>query len=252
MKTSKMSAGFIVLLMALAGIGAGYAMWTDMIQIDGTVETGDVCVGIRCDWVNDPEDPATADLNVDLAKWLEHNPAYGHDDLFITCPEGKNVGWVDCIDVGEVKCTHEGDDLFQIVDFYAHHTYPLYYFEVRFEIANCGSIPVKLLMIEYWDFNLEEWIPFDGSNWDIWHGVLHDDIWLGYYKVQLPAGEIEGFHDDDFFPDLMSISTQLEHCESAFVTLGWFLYEDEFSIPEQNEESHIRIRLTWAQWNEVY
>jgi hypothetical protein len=244
-----MSAGFIVILMALAGIGAGYAMWSDTIQIDGTVETGNVCVGIRCLEVNDPVDHY--DYNVNLPLWMQHDPGSTYQDLFVPCPEMKDVGWVECLNVEE-KCMHEQDQMYQIIDFYAHHTYPLYYFDVTFEIANCGSVPVKLLMIEYWDFVDEEWYPFDGINWDIWHGVLHDDIWLGYYKVVLPAGTIEGFHDDDFFPDLMTVSTQLEHCETAEVTLGWFLYEDENSIPEMDATSQIRLRLTWAQWNEVY
>ena len=94
-------------------------------------------------------------------------------------------------------------------------------------------------------------MPFDPMDWDVWHGVLNDDIWLGYWKVVLPLGTIEGFHDDEFFPALETISTQIEHCETATVTLGWFLYEDETSIPEQNAMSELGLRISFAQWNEV-
>lgn len=42
MKTAKIGAIFLMSLMALAGIGAGYAAWTDTIYIAGTVNTGSV------------------------------------------------------------------------------------------------------------------------------------------------------------------------------------------------------------------
>ena len=47
MKTAKLGALFLVSLMALAGVGAGYAAWTDTITIDGTVNTGKVDVVIE-------------------------------------------------------------------------------------------------------------------------------------------------------------------------------------------------------------
>ena len=42
MKSAKLGAMFLISVLALAGIGMGYAAWTDTITIDGTINTGDV------------------------------------------------------------------------------------------------------------------------------------------------------------------------------------------------------------------
>lgn len=42
MKTAKLGAMFLISILALAGIGMGYASWTDTITIEGTVNTGTV------------------------------------------------------------------------------------------------------------------------------------------------------------------------------------------------------------------
>ena len=50
MKQVKIGTIFLVSIMALAGIGAGYSAWTDTIYIDGSVTTGSV------EWVIVPAD----------------------------------------------------------------------------------------------------------------------------------------------------------------------------------------------------
>ena len=42
MKTAKIGAMFLISILALAGIGMGYAAWTDTITITGSVNTGSV------------------------------------------------------------------------------------------------------------------------------------------------------------------------------------------------------------------
>ena len=42
MKSAKLGAMFLISVLALAGIGMGYAAWTDTITIDGTINTGNV------------------------------------------------------------------------------------------------------------------------------------------------------------------------------------------------------------------
>lgn len=46
MKTGKIGAIFLISILALAGIGAGYASWTDSITIDATIKTGTVKIDI--------------------------------------------------------------------------------------------------------------------------------------------------------------------------------------------------------------
>jgi predicted ribosomally synthesized peptide with SipW-like signal peptide len=42
MKSAKLGAIFLISVVALAGIGVGYAAWTDILTIDGTIDTGSV------------------------------------------------------------------------------------------------------------------------------------------------------------------------------------------------------------------
>jgi len=51
MKTAKIGVLFLVALMALTGVTAGYAMWSETININGTVTTG--TVGIKWSYVTD-------------------------------------------------------------------------------------------------------------------------------------------------------------------------------------------------------
>ena len=48
MKTAKLGALFLISVLALAGIGVGYAHWTDTINITGTVNTGSVSWEFEC------------------------------------------------------------------------------------------------------------------------------------------------------------------------------------------------------------
>ena len=45
----------LVLVLCLSGVGVGYAMWSDTLYIDGTVNTGSVDVDIQCVTCSDSE-----------------------------------------------------------------------------------------------------------------------------------------------------------------------------------------------------
>ena len=53
MKTAKLGALFMVSLMALAGVGASYAVWSDQVVINATATTGDLEYKITDFWVLD-------------------------------------------------------------------------------------------------------------------------------------------------------------------------------------------------------
>lgn len=55
MKTAKLGAIFLISIMALAGVGASYAMWNDTLIMDVTVSTGTVSVEWSIDNVHDTE-----------------------------------------------------------------------------------------------------------------------------------------------------------------------------------------------------
>ncbi len=57
MKTAKIGALFLVSVLALAGVTAGYALWSENLYIDGTVSTGDVDIewSLEAAWDSETE-----------------------------------------------------------------------------------------------------------------------------------------------------------------------------------------------------
>jgi hypothetical protein len=47
MRQAKIGAIFLMLIITLAGVGAGYAAWTDKIMIDGRINTGSVDIEVK-------------------------------------------------------------------------------------------------------------------------------------------------------------------------------------------------------------
>lgn len=105
---------FVALLLALGMSGLAYAHWSQIIYIDGTVETGTVCVG----W-----------LYVDY-----------EDDEYL----GKDVGEVDAW-LDDPKGEHDGDTIYETLVVDLVNVYPCYESYIYVEIANGGSIPVNLV-----------------------------------------------------------------------------------------------------------
>ena len=108
---------FAALLIALGMSGVGYACWSQTIFIEGSVETGEVCVG----W-----------LDVDC-----------YDDEYL----GKDVAWCDCWLEG-VKGEHNGDNIYETLVIELNNVYPSYEAWIEVDIANGGTIPVNLVSFD--------------------------------------------------------------------------------------------------------
>ena len=117
---------FVVSIMALAGVSAGYAHWTDTLNIQADVTTGDVEIKIAADSnvVSDP-DYGIPDHHSD---GLSDRP-YSYPD-----PEGK--------DVANMVSSISADLKTVTVTF--NNAYPKYYGDASIWIENTGTIPVKL------------------------------------------------------------------------------------------------------------
>jgi len=105
---------FVALLLALGISGLAYAHWSQTIYIEGSVETGTVCVG----WV---------DVDYEDYEYL-----------------GKDVGKVDAR-LEDLKGTHNGDNIYETLVVELDNVYPSYEAWIYVEIANGGSIPVNLV-----------------------------------------------------------------------------------------------------------
>jgi predicted ribosomally synthesized peptide with SipW-like signal peptide len=103
----------LILVLALGLIGGAYAAWTDQLQVNGTVATGDIDVVFTSAVSNDP---AGTD-----------DPASPEDDP-------KDVG------VTEVSLSEDGKTMTVTID----NAYPGYVSEIDYAVTNNGSVPVRL------------------------------------------------------------------------------------------------------------
>ena len=84
MKTAKIGAIFLVSVMALAGVTAGYAWWTDHLYIRGTVTTDNF--GAEWDLIDFP--CTYISHRIKWSDGLEHEPY--HDDWALWYDEDGN------------------------------------------------------------------------------------------------------------------------------------------------------------------
>lgn len=245
MRMKKVGLLGLALVLALAITGAGFAKWNQTLRIDGTVTTGDLCVGIRDAGTSDPAD--TNDHGFDLAS-------------AVPVPLGKDVGKAESVQVGDVKCWHGGVAYYETIKFTVENAYPFYYWRDSIDIANCGSTPAKIDSIEVGIAGV--WTPiWEASTYDIWSGPLGDCIWLGAWSLNFPSGggEKSGTWISELGTELVTnnYNTQLDPCDVAKITLGFFVFqgqdphEDGKDLnPPQNASSDMYLRVNFCNWNE--
>ena len=247
MKTAKLGAIFLISIMALAGIGAGYAMWTDTVTVHGSITTGTVIVGIYDVSTDDPGP------NYNDGGWLYpdgSDPAnQGTADPYVAPgdnSDGKNIASHNSVTHGEYVCTKEiaGENIVfrdQITET-IRNAYPWYLTGTTTWISNCGTIPVKLLSSNYLvtDGNvnilnyivIESWQlrEYDGTTWTT--GVSGDDV-IGL------MGAIIGY--------------QLEPCHTLEMYVAFNFIEENADgvLMPQGDFVTFDIDITFAQWNEV-
>ena len=135
MKTAKLGALFLISIMALAGVGAGYAAWTDTITIDGSVNTGSVgwkFTAYSGTWVyKDTVEETCIESDVELDLTL---PKYAN---YILVAYSKAEQGID----GDHHATFTFDNLFPCIDFMADVW-----------ITYTGTVPGKISTITVRDF----------------------------------------------------------------------------------------------------
>jgi hypothetical protein len=177
----------LALVLALGAVGVGYAMWTDTIWIDGTVQTGSVSLGIEADSyaeVNScpaSEYAATPDRN--WSGWVYTIGVEGcpPNYRFATRPcTDKDVAWVTFTAMqadGTVilNPSAPGAPVIERLKVTIHNAYPHYLAWITFHIYNAGTIPLHIqpavidqdpfLLIQYNNgvFQLEPGVPHEIS-----------------------------------------------------------------------------------------
>lgn len=213
-KFGKVGVLFLALVIALAGFGASYALWSQDLTIQGTVETGELDWEFTVCSILDPfapppyipGDPALADYTCRVG-FEGPPPFFWHSD--------KNVGWGEC-------AIDEGNS--HVVEVNLYNVYPCYFNSVSVYAWNTGSIPLII-----------EKVIIDGNE-----------------ITSLPAPVVELDLSGDGKADVEiwwgnAIGTQLEPGDWSSEMSFWFHCLQD--APEGATLS-FTIELVGVQWNE--
>lgn len=218
----------LALVVALAGLGIGYASWTDKVTVQGPVTTGKVCVQWDILEQSDecPHGPPwivpvnVSDRNLDVYAITGHLNGWPLLGVQNAQPyrSGKDVACFEVTGVGENSA---------IVT--VHNAYPLYYVDMEVEFCNCGTVPVRLtdIKVEALNFTLAN------QPWsDATHPSNGGEIW-----VKVTDG----------------IGTQLETNECKAASVKFVVQQTaEQSRGELGNGDPYQFKITWTvvQWNE--
>lgn len=185
MKTAKIGVLFLVSIMALAGVSAGYAFWSQDLTVDISITSGEVLVGLYDAGTDDPG-----------PNYLDGGKLYPNDNEWNGLPvsekgtadpyindgdysngeneEGKNIASTNSANDGEILFTKQIGSQGETPVSYSFrdqitetikNAYPWYKSGCTFWISNAASttIPVKI-----WDINLDvgEQGDIPNDEWD--------------------------------------------------------------------------------------
>lgn len=203
---------FLALVACVGVMGVGVAHWTDALNIEGTVETGVVCLEFV--------EPRT------VLDRFAPPPYYPPVEADWNCGNGfvnvhevdKNVGWGSAVYVGSVP--------YKTLEVSLFNTYPGYYNHVDFWVHNCGTVPVVIDRVVLRDA---------GGN------ILAEITSPGIMTVDL-----SGDGDPDFeinWGD--NFGVQVHPCNSLDLSFGMHVMQDDI------EASTLRfyVDIVGLQWN---
>jgi hypothetical protein len=196
----------LAIVLALGALGVGYASWTDTIFIEGTVETGEVCIEF--------------DTSKAMGEVICTNPPAGAFDPYPdfnwsgwsasddpnkrSCPPGYEFDLIECVDKDVASVTFVRKDAdgnvvdpadygiipIKELEVTIHDAYPHLAVDFSFWVHNCGSIPVILqepvitqsdfLLIEYGDNIGTQLHPCNSVEISFVVGVVQHKGYYGY------------------------------------------------------------------------
>ena len=235
MKTAKIGAIFLISVLALAGVGVGFAAWTDTITISGTVNTGDVdinVVGYSGTWVykvygcGAPSNEIIIDYEgLGLAYW----EAYYSD-----CT-------VELISYSEAKQALDTDDepIDDAIAIIYDNLFPCIDFKVDFLLHYDGSIPAKIKVANP---------VFTGDDAEFFNTL----IWTlpdnppenSYCYGEMWTSDVYG-NKVDVIPDLEGY--QLHYCDYILIVITLHLAQDNALM---NMDASFTAAIEVIQWNE--
>jgi hypothetical protein len=131
---------FMLLVMALALLGVGYGLWSKLLLIDGTINTGEVDAVFYTAFTDDDgtvDDPAGVKDAGDVGECKLYGDSSCDPKAYGPEPERYDK------DVGECFAEIDSGDP-QRLHITVNTGYPSYYCTVWFDILNNGTIPLKI------------------------------------------------------------------------------------------------------------
>ncbi len=219
MKTAKLGAIFLISIMALAGVGAGYAAWTDTITIDGTVNTGNVDIVIG--YLSGTEvwkDLGTDECVVIYYVWDADTGAVVWQSCDVPA-DGLLVAYAKAEKADDDAVTFTYNNLFPSIDFIA---------DVALHYA--GSIPVKV--------NKISWAVTSGNDW-IDPLIESGDI-MGIARKVTPVPPY-------VYDDVVEEGYQLHYCDWVGIALCIHLPQQDDLMSRSGSAT---ATFEVVQWNE--
>ena len=256
-KRNKFDAGkiatiFLVAMLALAGAGIAYSMWTQNLSIIGTVSSGEVKIGLYDYGTRDEGpsvseggalypndiDPGVYDVTLHGTPDQNHLPGQNLD--------GKNIASHNSYTEGEYQFTKVINDV--SYDFkdqvreVVNGVYPWYQSGTIVYVGNGGTIPVKISDVSYRYISGNEnllnylviigWTVEEYSTQDGWNTINTGDT------IEALESTLRCF--------------QLEPCHTLSIEIDFYFIEEyEEVIMPQGESLTFAFDITAAQWNEV-
>jgi len=210
---------FLVLVIALGGIGAAFAAWTDTVTISGTVNTGTVDIVIEATSGTEVYKDLRDDSMVACYYREDHGvKTYNLDLGPLPPPGGLLVAWADGDITGDDAMSFEFQNIFPTENF-------TFFVDALFQYV--GTVPAKINSITT-------------SN------VVDPDGILDELDIQTVA--LRWDHDNQVpLSETVDIGTQLHQGDWVWVVLGILVPQDN-DLMGKSASGTITIEL--IQWNE--
>jgi predicted ribosomally synthesized peptide with SipW-like signal peptide len=234
MKAAKLSAVFMISVMALAGTGIAYAAWYDSVSIEATVHMGDFITG----WLKPVEVNETTNgvWEGDENQAWEAKPWVADTTVMLTTPE---------------TSVHHTPKVTVYKKMYINvsNAYPQYDAHIIAKLKNAGTIPgvicpdFKIFMYDEKDNHELQFRIDSGPTWVT--GMYGSGYEIKGAVVDPVVGDIINF---DVFFEVEDVIWQIDPCNAYNVTI-------DIDFKQAAEECHtytFTIDIVTIQWNKDY
>ena len=239
----KIGSLFMISVLVLAGIGIGYAGFTDTITVQGTIDTATVDINVVPGWWSgtwvwkvwgdDYDGPEVYQFD----GWVQDKPT---DPQVLAMPRHAGATNVELFAKSYAQAGTGGFDVDMIWD----NIFPCIYFKADFIFHYLGSIPAHIKDIVFSYFNSGELNDYDFANLITWKAYrCYGKDANGEYTTNIPdIVEWEKKVDEP-----VDICYQLHWCNFTYVEVIIHLDQDDVY---QNKHGEFNGRIEVIQWNE--